>query len=478
MRSIIASSFNQTDEIVREYLQQLLDSHNLYKTKHKIVVLTVKEIEFIEFLLVSFRNSGQMPSEDLFVTNFPEVSGSFNGIPVMPIDDFRVYVGNLISKRVNKNISKEILAVQQEIEQKGISDELMQRLNTLHKLSNMNKTKDIDLDIDFQTYYEEKRQKPIGMIFGIPELDEKIGGLNEGTVTTIAGFTSHFKSTVAINCAYYNVVNNGYNIVLFSLETPKEDVYMNVLCRHSYDSKFVKYPFISHDRIRKCLLSDEEIDYLYNVVDPDFKSSPGKLIILDETDFNTMSFGEIYALMEEIDDKLGGNLDAFIVDYVQLFKFGDSTTTSTDDNKAVNAFVSFFRRLTQSFRDGKHNKKLIGILLSQINRTAWKKADRNGGKYDLTCLADANELERGSHRVLTTFTTPDMKMAKEITMQILKNRNGECVWEPQTIFADPEAYVVGDASAQGFGGSFSSPSTAIGGAGLGDLFNDDLGGLI
>jgi hypothetical protein len=250
---------------------------------------------------------------------------------------------------------------------------------------------------------------------------------------------------------------------------------MNLLCRHSYDMKFNKYAFIPHDKIRKCQLNQEEMDYLFNVVKKDWDdNSKGKIIILDESDFRTMSFSEIYAVFEMIDDKLNGYLDAFLVDYIQLFKFGGDSNASVDDNKAVNAYVSFFRRLTQSFRDGNKQKKLIGVVLSQINRSAWKKASRNEGRYDLTCLADANELERGSHRVITTYTSEEMKMAKESTMQILKNRGGATAWDPFMVYADGESQVYGENST-----GFSGPSMSLGGDSLGSLFDDDsLGGLI
>ena len=45
----------------------------------------------------------------------------------------------------------------------------------------------------------------------------------------------------------------------------------------------------------------------------------GKVIILDESDFKTFSFGEISSVIEKVDDKLGGKLDCVIVDYIQLW---------------------------------------------------------------------------------------------------------------------------------------------------------------
>jgi hypothetical protein len=139
-----------------------------------------------------------------------------------------------------------------------------------------------------------------------------------------------------------------------------------------------------------------------------------------------------------------------------------------DDNRIINSYVTFFRRLTQKFRAGDKRKMLIGILLSQINRENWKKAFKKEGRYDLTCLADANELERGSYRVLTTFTNEDLKAINVAHMQILKNRGGATLWEPTKVFANGEAYVFGD-EMESFGATLGGGSNS---SMAGSMFDD------
>lgn len=84
------------------------------------------------------------------------------------------------------------------------------------------------------------------------------------------------------------------------------------------------------------------------------------------------------------------------------------------------------------------------ILLAQLNREGWKKANRNEGAYDITALADANELERGSFRVFTIYTNEDMKARGSAQVQILKNRSGQTMYEPAQISVVPAAYVITD----------------------------------
>ncbi len=165
-----------------------------------------------------------------------------------------------------------------------------------------------------------------------------------------------------------------------------------------------------------------------------------------------------------MDDKLkqeGKQLDAVIVDYIQLCKFSGNGMTR-DANAQINSYVTFFRRLGQNFRKevdpvtGKESvRQLTMILLSQINRDNWRRARNNDGKYDITCLADANELERGSYRVFTTYTNEDLKGRKSAQVQILKNRTGQTMYEPAVCYADGEAYVFCDEDGmnQTFGGN-------------------------
>lgn len=479
MRKIISSCFNKVDEEYKEYLDQLIVENATFKTK-KIKLLMDKEVDFINFMLNSFNNSKQFPSKELFEIEFPESASHFEGIPELALDDFRVYMCNLINKRTNSRVAEKIKDLNNVIKENGFTEELMDEMEEFKKLSEKNKTKNVNINFDFNTVYLEKLDKPIGMTSCIETVDAKIGAINAGTLTTIAGFTSHFKTTWAVNIAYVNTYTKNFNLVYISLETPKEDVYFNIYCRHSFNAGFVAYPFISHEKIRMCQISQEEFNYLNDFVIADLhspsididgnESERGKLIVLDESDFNTMSFTDIYNVLEDIDIQLGGNLDGFIVDYAQLCKFTESAK-GMDDNRIINSYISFFRRLTQKFRGGKHRKQLIGIILSQINRTNWLKASKKGGVYDLTCLADANELERGSYRVMTIYTDEDKKVNRSAQVQILKNRGGPTMYEPRVVFADGEAYAFGEENTDTMGKTFGGDILGSG-ENLGMVFND------
>ena len=96
--------------------------------------------------------------------------------------------------------------------------------------------------------------------------------MSPGTVTTIAGFTSQYKTTFSLNVAHLNAYELGYNICYLSLETPKEDINWNLLSCHSYSTKFQRYNFVSHAKMRWGTMTADEEDFIFNEVEPDYPS--------------------------------------------------------------------------------------------------------------------------------------------------------------------------------------------------------------
>lgn len=755
MRNVIYSCLSKSDPYYVDYLRIFEEEADNYKKQFKIDgVLSDVERKFMDFIIKSYEVSGETPSLDLFVKMFSEypVEDDLRVAEEIGINDFRVYIFNLIDKRVNKYIANRLDELNAKVKSDGITDDIAQEFTKLTSLSNRNKAKDINIEIDSKQEYDNKKLRPVGLVTGIPEIDDKIGGMSPGTVTTIAGFTSQYKcvsenervytnrglltmkeiyhigvhsdlmvqsefgmrklvavhdegvknsyiiyiggipietspvhrfrvltdgglewveaqnlkcgdrvvqslkychhdsggnaehwkheaeliartrkefddnlftesivcwkafirelfrhigyviengktflyffsdtkaysvsrllsamgistvfvnsklfikgsislqrfidvvgihtynevvhfvrlselsdeyigdnelvtirnkdfdeykyaeltwntvtdieqsecymydltvdgsptyclngyvthnTTMSLNIAHLNAYELGYNICYLSLETPKEDINWNLLSCHSYSTKFQRYNFVSHAKMRWGTMTADEEDFIFNEVEPDLKNDyiddegntrkRGKVIILDESDFKTFSFGEISSVIEKVDDKLGGKLDCVIVDYIQLCKFSGQGVTY-DANSQINSYVTFFRRLAQNFKkeikeDGTEEvRQLTMILLAQINRSSWQKASRNDGRYDITCLADANELERGSARVFTTYTSEDLKARKSAQVQILKNRAGQTMYDPVSVYADGEAYVF--MSEDGMNSSFGGDGLA------------------
>jgi replicative DNA helicase len=446
MESIIKTlAGKSTDEYVR-YLDLVLDVE-------KRPLLSPQEVSILEFMKESLFNSGTVPTEDYLVGKFPEFKVPLERAKVLNVTDLRVEYSNLIAKRTNLNVSRELMQVATEVSQSGLNidhvDRIRQYLSIVDSDDIVDNTESPESFIDF---YQKKKTKSAGLMTQIKQIDEEIGGIAPGMMFVIGAYTASFKTVAANNIVYLNKTKYRQNIAYISLEVTKEDLLINQLARHSFEPEFQDFSYIANKKIRECTLNPEEEDYLMNVVLPDYfdYSKYGMIKILDETDFKTLSFGEIREVLEAVDDecyeKTGYGLDGIVVDHINLCKFNGAGKKFSSETAEGNAYVSFFRKLGLAFRKDEEGnmRKLSVIILSQINRQGKQKADKNHGRYTLNALAEFNELERGAQVVMMIYTNEEMKESKEATVQILKNRNGRTIDEPLSVYADGETYVFGD----------------------------------
>ena len=197
MRNIIYSCLSKSDPTYVEALEMFeMESDNYVKNFKVNGVLHEKEREYFDFIIKSFQGSGVTPSQQLFCDMFPELKSQFadtSDIIEIKSSDMRVYIFNLVDARVNEYVSKRIGERNIKVRTEGITTEISSEFDRLQKLSNRNKAKDIDISISGKDNYSSLKLRPLGMVTGIKAIDDKIGGMNEGTMSVIAGFTSQFK---------------------------------------------------------------------------------------------------------------------------------------------------------------------------------------------------------------------------------------------------------------------------------------------
>lgn len=476
MKSIIKSCLNTRDNEKIEVLEMLLSAEDC---------VTEREAEYIDYIIKSYTDLEMTPTMGILLQKYPELENAMTTAKDMDSADMEFYSRQLIRSRKAKKASLSIMDIASKIESKGLEEMDIEALREYmdDEVQGVNKRA-----YDFSYFagdYVEDKNKPTGLVSGISQIDEIIGGMNYGTLNTIMAFTSQFKSTMGVNVCYHNSYNLGYNVAIISLEVTRKEMLYNILGRHSNKAEFDKFPFISHGDIRKHNLPPEKEEYLLKTILPDYtKNSKGQLFILDETDFKNMSYNEIRQTLYQCDDicmeKTGTGLDAIMVDHCHLLKFNDNANSrGKTEASVVNDYISFFRRLTLKFRkteklDENGNpvyRQLSTILLAQSNRTGYENAVKNRGKYSLTAIAEFNEIERASYRIFSIFADDELKESKEALMCILKNRGGATRYDPMAVYADGEAYVFGDCEESNTG----NPNTIdnIMSNDFNDFFSDD-----
>lgn len=382
-------------------------------------------------------------------------------------------------------------------------------IEALRNLSEINTEKEEVQPFRYKDYVLERKSKGTGYHLFLSELElEDIHGekqyrftaFEKGLITTIAGFTGQYKTTLALNSAL-KIIMEGGNVYYISLEVPKKDILLNLYSLYSITTKGQKllnehlseedvltisvndnsivYKGLDVRKLRNCQYSDTVLNFISYVLEPEFnKDILPHIFICDETDINN-DFSEISirSRLIQADDTcrsfkgtksvLGNDfsdtLDLVYVDHVGLTKFYRNLTERlnyTNVGDTVNMYAAMFRRICVNFRtvqlsDGStEQRQLAGVLLAQINREGWKFATRsktsseqtvadNKGTYDLTCLAEANELEKGSAVVITVYTDDDLRASHWAKVQCLKARFGKPVNTPVKIVAIPEFYLIG-----------------------------------
>lgn len=446
MKDIIKSSLNTKEEEVIFILEDLLSSE-----------ITTRESEIINYIIKSYNELDITPTETDIIGKYPELAPMLSQGICLSLADLDYHVRTVVRDRKSLKASQSLMDIASKIQEKGLKEEDIEALRDLVDTEQVEISKDSYDFSYFQQKYEKAKTAPTGLLTFVQEVDSIIGGMQTGTVSVLAAYVANFKSVWGTNIAYNNTYQMGYNVCVLSLEVPKEEVLMNILCRHSYDPKFSQFEFIPHEGIRRGTLTEEQESYLFNTILPDLNNnSKGKLFILDETDFANMSYSEIRATLYKIDDlakeQTGTGLDAIIVDHCHLLKYTDNASKGKSENAIINDYVSFFRRLTIKFRklpkenpdDEQKYSQLSTILLAQTNRKGYEQACKKRGAYNLLALSEANEIERSAYRVMSIWTDDLLKESKEAMVCVLKNRSGMTNYTPTPVYADGEAYVFGD----------------------------------
>lgn len=347
--------------------------------------------------------------------------------------------------------SEELNLLSKQIAESGVPKNALDRVTkALATTRNLNYSDGVD---EFEENYKNK-DLSLGFRTGVDYIDGTTGGLQLGTVNTILGFTGSGKTTWAVNIGYLAALEKR-NVAYISLEIPKHLLLCDLLSRHSNDPSLKEK--LEHRHIKHRKLNDRQEDILWKTILPDFKEKISKHFkIIDESDIREYSTTCFLEILEEIDKRFqketGKGIELLFIDHIQLLK-ASNTQKTNDLKEIVNLFVSFFRQQAVGFL---HTKRPICIvLLSQANRDGWKYACREKGKYQLTALAEANELERASSIVLSIFTSDVLMQCKDARVMVLKSRDGALMEEPISTYIDPTTYIVGDVVGE-VGQGFSS----------------------
>lgn len=291
----------------------------------------------------------------------------------------------------------------------------------LHKQASPEGDVRVEQEEILREYMESKNTKhEAGIKFGIPNLDEKLGGgLNKGELALVVGGSSSGKTSLAtIQLPWHAAVMQGKNVFIATSETIRPVVRRKLYCRHSRHPMFQeRCPGGLNSRDAKNGTFTIEEEEIFQDVVRDFTTNPayGKIHVVQVPKGAGMDFVEtrMVAAQREF------NIDLGVVDYFALLR---AERKRQQDREELSSILKAGKHLSTTFNDG------AGVpLISpwQVNRTWWERAAQDG-YYTTAALAETAEATN-SPDVIISLLEPRVNDDREVDLkgQLLKNRDGE-----------------------------------------------------
>lgn len=363
-------------------------------------------------------------------------------------EEFIRQINYLASLVKEDDIYTEIEKLKAIVTFEGLGKSFQTQLNNIIDFLNTKQEQYVPINDIFKEEYNSKKFDK-GLSFLVPELDKLTGGIQSGTICTIAGGPGSMKTTYAVNICY-NAIRQGMNVCYLSLEETPLQLYSKLLSRASVDCT----PLLMTSEITQGKLSDIDKEVLLEKVYPYLESQEGIFYILGEKDFYNYEQSEIESKLKEIDNLMKEKskskqadeehgIDILVIDHIQLLKYASSTK---DEYRLINEYVSFFRRQSLSFLRTK--KEIVVILLSQVNREgiAYAGNKNHYGEYLMQHVAEASEVERASSYIVSVYTDALVQITKQLKVGALKLRGSAIPNSTMTVYAEGRYYQVGDIS--------------------------------
>lgn len=405
-------------------------------------VLQDYEKEFIKTFKEVIKTTGSVPTRETIKQHIP----TYRCDSSLELDDILGSTRLFIKSRLNKRMSNRLLALSEKVAKEGINEEVALELGQMTMSDVVTKTFTKVQD-EISSIYKKDIDRS-GIKTGTRKIDDIIGGLKPGQISTVAGYTSAGKSTFSLSLMH-EAIKRGFNVCYLSLELPREHVMYNLISRHSVDTfddgrnRFTTK--IEHSRLKSKTATAAEWKYCEDEIIPSLNKLPGKYYIVGSENLEARTFFAYNNTLQEIEnlciEESGKGLDLIIVDYIQMMKYTEEMKSRVSEFEVTNMWVNYWRNQALDFLKSK--RQVHVLMAAQINRTGWLKAAKRDGEYDLTALAESNEIEKASSVIISLFSSEQLKESKEVKFQILKNRDGIKKERADTIYCDFAYQVIG-----------------------------------
>ena len=255
-----------------------------------------------------------------------------------------------------------------------------------------------------------------GILFGIEELDRKVGGLQNGELILAAGYSSDGKTTLCTQTAWSTAVEQGKNVVFLTTETLRPQVRRKLLARHSKLPIFGMPDGLNTRDLKAGTLPEDMIPRLQEVVD-DLTKNPayGKLYVAQVP--RSATIASIEQRLHRIQRQF--HIDLVVMDYLALLNSDRRRQTTREELAAI---MKESKLLAVGFDD---SRGVPFMSPWQVSRKAREEA-ANLGQYTSASLSETAEATNSADVIISLLAPEDnTNRYTDLTMQVLKNRDGE-----------------------------------------------------
>lgn len=259
-----------------------------------------------------------------------------------------------------------------------------------------------------------------GINFGIPALDEKVGGLQRGDLALAAGYSNDGKSQLMVQMAWDTSVMQGKNVLFLTTETSNTVIRRRLITRHSKHPMFQDFGLpegINSKDLKLGTLNPHE-EELFEAVVKDFTNDAndyGNMYIHQVPRFASMS--NVESIMSMVQKKF--EIDLVVCDYLALLRPEGVRNT---DRESLSGIIKNAKQISHS-----HNKGQGVAFISpwQVSRQAWEEAT-SSNRYTSKSLAETAEATNTPDVIVSIIAPIDnTERHANLVAQVLKHRDGE-----------------------------------------------------
>lgn len=259
-----------------------------------------------------------------------------------------------------------------------------------------------------------------GLLTGMHSIDLVCKGIRTPELWLIVAFVSELKTTMAMNLAYTQAIEQGKNVAFVTLEMPYKTVRDLFVCIHSANLNLWPgsdwddiYP-LDYDKIQDGSMSEREEEFFkFLCKDLDSNDEYGSIVIHQPEEGLTLSHLKAWTEIENRKKPL----DILYLDYIEIMK---SENASKDYTLDLNQRIKDLKQFAINFDSG---RGLRVVSAYQANRKGKENADKNGGEYRLDGLSYANEAERSADVIIYSYLNDELRENNQVKIGCLKNRS-------------------------------------------------------